>query len=129
MCRYAEAGVVSIGSNPERSQGYGIHIPCVQRASRPTGQPRANSTDPERIRCGLEAMGFDDIPFIGPIAGIDELILATGFSGHGFAIVPAVGRSVADQIDGRPTPELDGLSPHRIADFHPGQVEDFMRRI
>lgn len=83
----------------------------------------------ERAWCGLEAMSFDDIPFIGPISGIDELTLVTGFSGHGFAIAPAVGRSVADQIDGQPTPELDGLSPNRIADFHPGQVEDFIRRM
>jgi len=33
--------------------------------------------------------------------------------------------SVADQINGQPTPELDGLSPNRSAGFHPGQVEDF----
>ena len=83
----------------------------------------------ERTWCGLEAMSFDDIPFIGPISGIDELTVVTGFSGHGFAIAPAVGRSVADQIDGQPTPELDGLSPNRIAGFHPGQLEDFMCRM
>jgi len=83
----------------------------------------------ERTWCGLEAMSFDDIPFIGPITGLGGLTIATGFSGHGFAIAPAVGRSVADQIDGQPTPELDGLSPDRIADFHPGQVEDFIRRM
>ncbi len=83
----------------------------------------------ERAWCGLEAMSFDDIPFIGSISGIDELTIVTGFSGHGFAIAPAVGRSVADQIDGQPTPELDGLSPNRIAGFHPGQLEDFMCRM
>jgi len=83
----------------------------------------------ERTWCGLEALSFDDIPFIGPISGLDGLTVATGFSGHGFAIAPAVGRSVADQINGQPTPELDGLSPDRSADFHPGRVEDFMHRI
>jgi len=36
---------------------------------------------------------------------------------------------VADQIDGRPTPELHGLSPNRSEDFHPGQDEHFMRGI
>src|SRR6266516_7509501 len=71
----------------------------------------------ERAWCGLEALSFDDIPFIGSIPGLDGFTIATGFSGHGFAIAPAVGRSVADQINGQPVPELDGLSPSRIADF------------
>jgi sarcosine oxidase subunit beta len=83
----------------------------------------------ERAWCGLEALSFDDIPFIGSIPGLARLTIATGFSGHGFAIAPAVGRSVADQINGQPTPELDDLSPSRIAGFHPGQVEDSIRRI
>ena len=73
----------------------------------------------ERAWCGLEAMSVDDIPFVGPISGLDGLTIATGFSGHGFAIAPAVGRSVADQINGQPTPELDGLSPNRSAGYTP----------
>jgi len=76
--------------------------------------------------CGLEALSFDDIPFVGTISGLDGLTVAAGFSGHGFAISPAVGRSVADQINGHLTPELDGLSPNRIATFHPGKVEAFV---
>ncbi len=80
----------------------------------------------DRVWCGLEAQSFDDIPFIGPIQEFDNLTLALGFSGHGFAISPAVGRAVADQINGHPTPELDGLNPSRIANFDPGQVEAFM---
>jgi sarcosine oxidase subunit beta len=79
----------------------------------------------ERAWCGLEALSFDEIPFLGSIPGLDGFTIATGFSGHGFAIAPAVGRSVADHVNGQPTPELDGLSPSRIASFHPGQVEDF----
>jgi glycine/D-amino acid oxidase-like deaminating enzyme len=41
------------------------------------------------------------------------LIVATGFSGHGFAIAPAIGRALADQLAGKPVPELDGLRPDR----------------
>src|SRR5215467_11146720 len=52
--------------------------------------------------CGLEAQSFDDLPFIGKIPGLDGLTIALGFSGHGFAISPAVGRCVADQINGHP---------------------------
>ena len=68
-----------------------------------------------RSWCGLEAQSIDDIPFIGPAPGLDGLTLALGFSGHGFALSPAVGRAVADLINGQPTPELAGLSPARIA--------------
>jgi sarcosine oxidase, subunit beta len=79
-----------------------------------------------RTWCGLEGQSFDDIPFIGPFPGMVGLTLALGFSGHGFAIAPAVGRAVADQINGRPTPELAGLSPSRIASFDPAQVAAFV---
>ncbi len=70
-----------------------------------------------RSWCGLEAQSIDDIPFIGHAPGLDGLTLALGFSGHGFALAPAVGRAVADLINGQPTIELDGLTPARIAHF------------
>lgn len=76
--------------------------------------------------CGLEAQSIDDIPFIGPIRGLDGLTVATGFSGHGFAIAPAVGRAVADQLAGRAVPELADLSPDRIQSFDPEAVERFL---
>lgn len=65
--------------------------------------------------CGLEAQSIDDIPFIGHAPGLDALTLALGFSGHGFALAPAVGRAVANLINGQPTIELNGLNPARIA--------------
>ncbi len=76
--------------------------------------------------CGLEAQSFDGIPFIGAAPGIEGLTLATGFSGHGFAIAPAVGRCVADQLAGQATPELAGLSPARMRNFDPAQVDAFI---
>jgi sarcosine oxidase subunit beta len=78
-----------------------------------------------RAWCGLEAQSIDDIPFIGPAPGIEGLTLALGFSGHGFALSPAVGRAVADQINGHCTIELDGLSPARITGFATEDVERF----
>ena len=80
-----------------------------------------------RSWCGLEAQSFDRIPLIGSIPGLERLAVATGFSGHGFAIAPAVGRSVADHLAGRATPELDGLRPERIACFDRSAVEQFLR--
>jgi glycine/D-amino acid oxidase-like deaminating enzyme len=79
-----------------------------------------------RAWCGLEAQSIDDIPFIGKLPGLPGLILAVGFSGHGFALSPVVGRVIADLIAGRPVPELDGLSPARIANFSAKQVEAFV---
>lgn len=76
--------------------------------------------------CGLEAQSFDGLPFIGRVPGLDGLTLALGFSGHGFAISPAVGRAVADLLAGQPTPELDGLSPSRISTFNEAEVKAFV---
>jgi sarcosine oxidase subunit beta len=79
-----------------------------------------------RAWCGLEAQSIDDIPFIGRLTGTEGLLLALGFSGHGFALSPAVGRAIADLMNGRPTPELDGLRPDRIATFAAEEVEAFL---
>jgi sarcosine oxidase subunit beta len=79
--------------------------------------------------CGLEAESFDQIPLIGPVVGLGGpagLTVAVGFSGHGFAIAPAVGRCVADQLAGQATPELAGLDPSRAAGFDPDLVEQFL---
>lgn len=66
-----------------------------------------------RAWCGLEAESIDDIPFVGSVSGLDGLLLAVGFSGHGFAISPAIGQSVANLLLGKHAPELAGLSPDR----------------
>ena len=68
----------------------------------------------DRAWCGLEAMSADGIPFIGFAPQIDNLVLAVGFTGHGFALAPAVGRALADLLAGQRVPELDGLGPARI---------------
>jgi len=77
--------------------------------------------------CGLEARAIDDIPFIGRVPGIDGLTLALGFSGHGFAISPAVGRAVADLIADNDVPELDGLSPARMSSWSAEEIERFVK--
>ena len=79
-----------------------------------------------RSWCGLEAQSIDSIPFIGQMPGLHGFTLAVGFSGHGFALSPAIGRSVADQINGLPTPELDELHPSRIATITDESIEAFI---
>ncbi len=60
----------------------------------------------------------DVIPVISPLPGIDGLIVATGFSGHGFGIGPGAGRLVADMVSGE-TPVVDP-SPFHVSRFSDG---------
>jgi sarcosine oxidase subunit beta len=76
--------------------------------------------------CGLEAQSFDAIPFIGPVAELHGLYVATGFSGHGFALSPAVGRAVAEELAGREAPELAGLRLERMAGYDQEAVARFL---
>jgi glycine/D-amino acid oxidase-like deaminating enzyme len=48
-----------------------------------------------RSWAGIEAFTPDDLPVIGAVPGVDGLLVAGGFSGHGFALVPAVGDILA----------------------------------
>jgi len=48
-----------------------------------------------RSWAGIEAFTPDDLPVLGPVLGVDGLLVAAGFSGHGFALVPTVGDVLA----------------------------------
>jgi len=50
---------------------------------------------------GLEASLPDELPVIGPVPAIDGLLVAAGFSGHGFALSPVVGDVLARLALGR----------------------------
>jgi FAD-dependent oxidoreductase domain-containing protein 1 len=41
---------------------------------------------------------FDQNAFVGPVPGLENLLLASGFSGHGIQQSPAVGRAIAEYI-------------------------------
>jgi sarcosine oxidase subunit beta len=74
---------------------------------------------------GLQAQIFDDLPLLGSFSGLEGLTLAVG-SWRGFGLAPAIGRAIADQLAGLPTPELGQLSPDRIATFDPADVAAFL---
>lgn len=74
---------------------------------------------------GLQAHTVDDLPLIGSFSGLEGLTLALG-SWYGFALAPVIGSSVANHLAGRPTPELDDLTPDRIARLDPARIAAFL---
>jgi sarcosine oxidase subunit beta len=67
--------------------------------------------------------GFYDVtpdhqPILGPIPGFDGLVVAAGFSGHGFMMAPTVGARIAAAVTGGSVhPSVGALSLGR---FEPG---------
>ncbi len=58
----------------------------------------------------------DVVPVLGPV-GPEGLWIATGLSGHGFGIGPAIGRVLADLVAGRP-------AGHDLSRFRHGRFTD-----
>jgi len=62
-----------------------------------------------------ESYSVDYIPVIDRLPGTDHVFFATGWSGHGFAIAPAVADSLATwALDGQHPPELRPFSLDRL---------------
>jgi glycine/D-amino acid oxidase-like deaminating enzyme len=68
----------------------------------------------------------DGVPGIGELAQVPGLVLAAGFSGHGFGIGPGAGQLVADLITGnQPFIDPRPLHPARLDGSAWGKVADF----
>jgi len=79
--------------------------------------PAVANAPVQRAWLGIEAVTRDEVPILGPVDGIDGLILATGFCGHGFALSPAVGAAIASLVATDQTlPEIAGLTLARFAE-------------
>ncbi|MDX1871350.1 FAD-binding oxidoreductase [Mycolicibacterium sp. 120266] len=76
---------------------------------------------PDAAITGSYAGCYDVTPDWNPVispTGIDGLIVAAGFSGHGFKIAPAVGRLIADLVvDGRSADPRIPESDFRLSRF------------
>ncbi len=68
---------------------------------------------------GLYTLTPDSHPILGEAPGVRGLYLATGFSGHGFKLSPAVGRGLTELITTGAYQSLD-LSPLRATRFAEG---------
>lgn len=67
-----------------------------------------------------DAYTADQHALIGPLPDVDGIYLATGFSGGGFKMAPAVGRGVAAELTtGGTRDELEPYRPRRFADGQP----------
>ncbi|MBN8873540.1 MAG: FAD-binding oxidoreductase [Rhodospirillales bacterium] len=68
----------------------------------------------------------DGVPSIGPVAEVPGLVLAAGFSGHGFGIGPGTGELVADLVTGAtPAVRAKDFDPARLTASARGKVADF----
>ena len=69
-----------------------------------------------RAWVGIEAFSKDEMQIVGPVDDLDGLILAAGFSGHGFGIGPGVGSLVARYVVRDQLPDM--LRPFSIERFN-----------
>lgn len=68
----------------------------------------------------------DGVPGIGEIESVPGLVLAAGFSGHGFGIGPGAGLLIADLITGaKPMFDPTPYHPRRFDESAWGKVADF----
>ena len=71
--------------------------------------------------CGLYAMNtLDHNAILGRWPGVDGLVVACGYSGHGFQHTPAMGRHLAELLTDAPVSlDLARFSPQRVVDEVP----------
>ena len=68
-----------------------------------------------RSWCGWLDEAFDGVPFLSPVEEAPGLILACGFTGHGFGTAPSVGLMLAQMVLGEET--VVDISPLRYDRF------------
>jgi len=75
---------------------------------------------------GLYEMTPDHHPLLGAVADVDGVLVATGYSGHGFQHAPITGKLLAEIATGQPTSiDVHQLRPERFAEGEP-IVESFV---
>ncbi len=64
---------------------------------------------------GVYDVSEDGFPLLGPLAGLDGVLIATGMSGHGFKLAPAIGEILARAVlDAIPDPRMHLFRPERF---------------
>jgi glycine/D-amino acid oxidase-like deaminating enzyme len=84
--------------------------------------PDTRKVKVRRLWAGLIDSTPDAIPVLGPVDGVEGFLFATGFSGHGFAMGPIVGKLLAELIiDGEPSIPFTGMEYRRFAEGRIGK--------
>lgn len=119
---HRESGGMLLGlANPDEPVGFETSVnwdyladvvePAIHRV------PALEAAEVSNGWAGLYESTPDHNAVLGPPAGVQGLMLANGFSGHGFMQAPAVGQLIAEWIvDGRPSLDLRALRLERFAE-------------
>ncbi|MGI9452600.1 MAG: NAD(P)/FAD-dependent oxidoreductase [Geminicoccaceae bacterium] len=78
--------------------------------------PQLKEAQPIERWAGMIDVTPDESPVIGPVEGLEGLLVATGLSGHGFGFAPVAGHAVAALAAGK-VPLFD-LHDFRLERFH-----------
>lgn len=112
-------GTLLLGMGPAQSVGFETtvsraHISNIMRETIRL-VPTLASARVVRSWTGWFEMTPDDLPVIAELPDARGLFVCAGFSGHGFALAPAIGRLMASLIlDGQATHPIDELSLDRF---------------
>jgi sarcosine oxidase subunit beta len=118
---HRESGGMLLGlANPDEPPGFetGVDWDFLPRVVEPAIRRLPALEDAEIANgwAGLYETTPDHNAVLGPPAGVRGVMLANGFSGHGFMQAPAVGQLIAEWIvDGRPSLDLHELRLERFA--------------
>ena len=119
---HRESGGMLLGlANPEEPPGFdtSVNWDLLERVVEPAMYrvPALESAQVSNAWAGLYETTPDHNAVLGPPAGLEGLMLANGFSGHGLMHAPAVGRLISEWIvDGRPSLDLKPLRLERFAE-------------
>jgi sarcosine oxidase subunit beta len=119
---HRESGGMLMGlANPEEPPGFNTSVNwdllprVVESAVR--RMPALEEAEIAHAWAGLYETTPDHNAVLGPPASVKGLMLANGFSGHGFMQAPAVGQLIAEWIvQGRPSMDLHALRLERFAE-------------
>ena len=125
---HRESGGMLLGyANPEEPEGFnlGVNWDLLERIVEPAMHrvPALEAAEVSNGWAGLYETTPDHNSVLGPPRGVEGLMLANGFSGHGFMHAPGVGQLITEWIvDGRPSLDLSPLRLERFTE-HKATIE------
>jgi sarcosine oxidase subunit beta len=119
---HRESGGLLLGyANPEEPEGFNLSVnwDLLERIVEPAMHrvPALEAAEVSNGWAGLYETTPDHNSVLGPPRNVAGLMLANGFSGHGFMHAPAVGQLITEWIvDGKPSLDLSPLRLERFAE-------------